>query len=56
MRDAALVEVLGRGDEAESWEVSDAGRAAVVAWMGRIEPLFAGWPPDVPGVDGVGGF
>jgi hypothetical protein len=33
------------------WNVTATGNAAVETWVARCQSLFAGWPPDHPGVD-----
>lgn len=42
-----------RGEPADppTWSATDAGAEAVEAWVGRLGSVFAGWPPDRPGVD-----
>lgn len=37
--------------EAAGFELTPAGRDAVRAWLERIAPAFAGWPPSGPDVD-----
>jgi hypothetical protein len=37
--------------EEPAWWITDAGRAAVTTWAGRVVPLFSGWPPDRQDVD-----
>jgi hypothetical protein len=46
--------VLGVDMEWE-WALTAAGREAGVAWVARVLPAFAGWPPEVPGIDDAGG-
>jgi len=41
-------------DEEEVWlTLTDEGAAAIRAWLKRVSPLFARWPPERPDVDDV---
>lgn len=38
-------------DSDAEWALTVSGHETAVAWIARVLPLFAGWPPDVRGVD-----
>lgn len=44
-------EAVDSEPDARAWSLTDAGAGVVEAWVARLPPLFARWPPETPETD-----